>query len=317
MYILVIKQLVIMLLIAALSFFVSRKFKFGENEKQFVSKILLFFINPCLILNQFNIDFEAEKFKSFGVCFVLSFIVHLVMVLLSLIFFRNKKNQESEEEKDLTGLERTASFMTNCAFIGIPLIEGVIGSEGVFYLLSFVAAFNVFLWTFGYALMGGKISFKKIILNPNILCVVFGIILFVLPVKLPYIVAKPLEYIGQMNTAMAMILLGLLFANFTKNSSSAYIKRIFKFVFVRHIAMPIFVFLIVFAFYKIFPSVKDVRILSYVVLIAAICPTGMSVSSMAVLLKKDESYGALLCIVTSVVSVITIPVTIALSELVM
>ena len=80
MYILVIKQLVIMLLIAALSFFVSRKFKFGENEKQFVSKILLFFINPCLILNQFNIDFEAEKFKSFGVCFVLSFIVHLVMV---------------------------------------------------------------------------------------------------------------------------------------------------------------------------------------------------------------------------------------------
>ena len=93
MYILVIKQLVIMLLIAALSFFVSRKFKFGENEKQFVSKLLLFFINPCLILNQFNIDFEAEKFKSFGVCFVLSFIVHLVMVLLSLVFFRNKKNQ--------------------------------------------------------------------------------------------------------------------------------------------------------------------------------------------------------------------------------
>ena len=33
MYILVIKQLVIMLLIAALSFFVSRKVKFAENEK--------------------------------------------------------------------------------------------------------------------------------------------------------------------------------------------------------------------------------------------------------------------------------------------
>mgnify|MGYP003305346482 CR=1 FL=1 len=36
-----------------------------------------------------------------------------------------------------------AIAFTNCAFIGIPLIEGVLGSEGVFYLLGYIVVFNI------------------------------------------------------------------------------------------------------------------------------------------------------------------------------
>ncbi len=313
MYLLVIKQLVIMLLIALCAFFVTKKFKFGVTEQQFVSKMLLFVVNPCLVLNNFNIDFDAEKFKSFGFAFVLSIIIHLVMVLISVIFCRTKSDLESE--KSLDGLDRIASFMSNCAFIGIPLINGVIGSEGVFYLLSFIAVFNIFLWTFGYALVGGKINLVRIITNPNILCVIFGIILFCLPFKLPEIISLPLEYIGSMNTAMAMILLGMLFATFKKSSESSYTKRIIRVCIVKFVIIALVTFLIVFGTYKLFPDFKDIRIICYVILIAAICPTGMSVSSMAVLLKKDDSYAALLCIITSLLSIFTLPITIALSEM--
>lgn len=318
MYLLVIKQLVIMFLIAISAFFVSKKFKFGETEQQFVSKLLLFFVNPCLIMSNFNIDFDLEKFKSFGFSFFLSIIIHFVMVLIVLIFCRTKiakDNPFADEEKSLDGLDKVASLMTNCAFIGIPLIEGVIGTEGIFYLLSFIAAFNIFLWTFGYAFLGGKINIKKILVNPNILCVVLGIILFCLPFNLPDVISIPLEYIGSMNTAMAMILLGMLFANFKKTSETSYTKRLVKVCVVKYVVIAAVVFGIVYLTQKIFPNLKDIRTICYVVLIAAICPTGMSVSSMAVLLKKDESYAALLCIVTSVVSVFTIPVTIALTEL--
>lgn len=63
MYLLVIKQLVIMLIIAVSGFVLSRIFKFGKDEQKFVSKFLLYFINPCLILSHFNLDFNFEKLK--------------------------------------------------------------------------------------------------------------------------------------------------------------------------------------------------------------------------------------------------------------
>ena len=61
MYLLVIKQIIIMLIIAASSFAISKSFKFGKTELQFVSKMLLLYINPCLILSHFDLDYDVEK----------------------------------------------------------------------------------------------------------------------------------------------------------------------------------------------------------------------------------------------------------------
>ena len=123
---------------------------------------------------------------------------------------------------------KIAIAFTNCAFIGIPLIEGVLGSEGVFYLLGYIVVFNIFLWTFGYAIIDGKVHVKKLLTNPNIIAVLFGIILFCIPVKLPDIIYSPLKLIGGMNTATSMVLLGMLFANFNisaDGSIKTYLAR--------------------------------------------------------------------------------------------
>ncbi|MCR5400555.1 MAG: AEC family transporter [Treponema sp.] len=312
MYLLVIKQLLIMLIIAASSFGLTKAYKFGKTEQQFVSKILLMYINPCLILSHFDLDFDLEKLKSFAFVFVLSLAVHILMAFIAWIFIRSKR--EDGQKDSLDCLDKMSVVLSNCGFIGIPLISGVLGEEGVFYLLAFITTFNIATWTYGYFLMAGKVRIRKILTNPNIISVILGILIFCLPFKLPEVISKPIKLVGSMNTAMAMFLLGMLFANFQKSENSSYVKRLVRVALVKYILEATAVFLLIFAVYRLFPGIKDIRLICYVVFIASLCPAAMSVSSMAVIFEKDESYSALLCMTTSLLCVLFLPLAVGLAE---
>lgn len=302
-----------MILIALLGFFISKKFRFGQVEQKFVSKILIFLINPFLIIHQFDMEFSSDKLAALGVVFGLSVVIHLVMLAVALIFVRSK----SEEGKALDCIDRLSVVFTNCGFIGIPLISGVFpDGNGVLYLLSFIAAFNIFLWTAGYFLVSGKINLIKLVTNPNILAVVFGIVIFCMPFRLPFVVSKTVELVSSMNTAMAMFLLGMLFANF-KGFKASYINRIIRLCILRHVVVMIVVLGIVFVAFRFMGSMNDIRLMCFVVYIAALCPVGMSVSSFAVLFDKDESYSGLAVLATSAVSVVMLPAGVALAELIL
>ena len=332
MYLLVIKQLVIMLIIAASSFGITKAFKFGKTEQQYVSKMLLLYINPCLILSHFDLDFDIGKLKSFGFVFALSLTAHVIMALIAFIFIRTRKEKAvaaatksiesgssagelALKQKSLDVIDKMSIVLSNCGFIGIPLISGVLGEEGVFYLLAYITTFNIAVWTYGYFLMAGRVKLVKILTNPNIISVVLGIVIFCLPFRLPDVLSKPVKLVGSMNTAMAMILLGMLFANFKKTQNTGYTKRLIRVACVKYILEALAVFVLVFGVYNLFPTVQDIRLICYVVFIASLCPAAMSVSSMAVIFNKDESYSALICMTTSVLCVLFLPLSVGLAEL--
>lgn len=301
-----------MLIISAASFFVSKIFKFGKTEQQFVSKMLLFFVNPSLIISHFDMDFDEQKLKAFGIVALLSVAAHFVMLFTALVFARSKK----AEDKSLDCIDKLSVIFTNCGFIGIPLIHGVLGSEGVFYLLSYIAVFNIFMWTFGYYLMAGTINLKKIVVNPNILSVILGLILFCLPVKFPETVSKPIKIIGNMNTPFAMILIGMLFATFNWKSAKIYAKRLVKVLLLRHVVVAILMFAIIFAATKLLAFIPDFRTMGYVIYIASLCPSATGISGLSVLFGKDESYAAFICMATSVFCIMGLPLAVGLAELV-
>lgn len=313
MCILVFKQLVIMIVIAAAGFFVTKKFNFGIKEQQYVSKSLVYFINPCLILSHFNMEFDSSRLGRLGFASALALVVHFVLIGIALIFARSK----SEEGKDLDCLDKLSIVFTNCGFIGIPLITGVFpeNQDAVFYLLGSILMFNIFLWTFGYVVVCGKINLKKLITNPNIIAIVAGLILFCSPITLPEVLAKPMDHIASMNTATAMILLGMLFANF-HGFKKEYVGRIVNLCLLRNFLPAILCFPVVYGAYKLFGNVTDVHTICYVVYIAALCPVGMSVSSFAVIFGKDESYSSLGVLATSALCIISLPLSIAIANLI-
>lgn len=311
MYLTVLKQLITMLAISLLAFAFSRRNKLGSPESGFLSRLLLYFVNPCLIFNSFNKEFDIQKLKELAFVILLSLLMHLVMTLIVSLFIRSRK----EDAKQLDGLEKVGIVLTNCGFIGIPLINGVFGQDGIFYLTGYLAVFNIWLWTYGEYQMSRSFRIKKVLTNPNVLAVLSGLLLFCLPVTLPDVVAKPLSYISEMNTALSMFLLGLLFASFKKTGNAPYTRRVIKVCLLRLVACPVVCLILLLIIWKLFASGAGLRTEVFVVFISCLCPVGMSVSSFACLFGKDASYSSLMVLSTSALCIISVPSFVRLAEL--
>ena len=88
MYILVMKQLITMALIALGGFIFAKIFKVEESQQKFLCKLLLYFINPFMVVKSFNLVFDADKLAQLGFVFAVSIVIHGIMILTG--FFSSK-----------------------------------------------------------------------------------------------------------------------------------------------------------------------------------------------------------------------------------
>lgn len=331
------RQLLVMAIIVIISFFFSRKNSFGKDASQYLSRLLLYVINPCMIVSTFDVGFSAAKLKSLSLAIAVSFAFHLAMIILATLLFARKKAAQGQtalqgQKSSRDSLSKIGIVFTNSGFIGIPLINGVFGSEGVFFLMGYILVFNVLLWIWGEWLMTGTMRPLKILTNPNVLACAAGLAVFCLPFKTPYVIIEPLKMIGACNGAASMILLGLLFASFggtkeksgqDKNAAASpalafsrpIVLPLARDVFLRLVVCPLILLGATLFAMRAFSFVSEIQLIMSVLFIAASCPVGMSVSSFAVVFKKDADYASLLVAVSSAVCVVTIPLLVALLEL--
>ena len=303
MYILVMKQLFTMCLIALGGFIFAKIFKVEDSQQKVLSKLLLYFINPFMVVKSFNLEFNSDKLVQLGFVFAVALVIHLIMILIG--FFSSKEQ-----------VDRLVVCFTNCGFIGIPLIRGVFGDEGVFYLMGYLVVFNITIWTYGYYIMCGSINLKKIITNPNIIAVIIGIAIFCSPWTLPEIIARPVIMIGDTNTAMSMLLIGILLANFKPSDGKLYALKIAKVSLLRHVICALVNIGVLFVVWKLFPNMPDCRTLLFVVLICSMCPAATTIPGLAVLFNRDETYASLTVSFTSVLCMFFLPAFVALAELI-
>ena len=288
-----------MIIITLAGYIFARIAKVTDEQQKFMSRLLLYFINPFLVFNSFNMEFSWHKFGQLWFAAFIALILHGVMILLGIL---------SSKEK----IDRVAVAFTNCGFVGIPLIRGVFGDEGVFYLMGYLIIFNVLIWPYGYYQFSGTTNVKKIITNPNIIAVMLGIILFCVPIKLPEFIQKPIVMIADINTPMAMLLLGILFARFEFDRT--YIKRLVKTVLFRLVIASLCNLVIILVAYKIFAGVQDIKMMLFAIYICSMCPVATTIPGLAVVFDHDKSFASLVVTVTSLFCIVTIPSFVALAE---
>lgn len=139
----------------------------GASE---ITALLIQIVTPCLIVNSFLTSEDSlspgELLLSVGT----SALAIALSIGLSLLFFR----KEPEGRKKVL---RFAVSFSNAGFMGLPLVEGIVGSKGVMYGSFFIVVFNIFCWTYGYSMMSGgqKMSLKVLLFNPGIIGLLFGL----------------------------------------------------------------------------------------------------------------------------------------------
>lgn len=202
----VLNQVLILFLIMLIGFYARKRNIINESVSKKLSELLLKITSPLLVISSFQVSFTKEILENVITVFIFAVAAHIAAILLGQILFR--RFGESSRQ-----IMKFSAIYSNCAFMGFPLLESLFGKIGILYGSVYSAAFNIFLWTNGVIIFSDKKkldreTIKKAMLNPGIISVAIGILLFLFSIKLPGPAAKAIELTGSMTVPLSMLIVG-------------------------------------------------------------------------------------------------------------
>lgn len=298
----ILRQIVIMFIILLIGFGCSMKGLITKEGNKQLSAVALHIVNPLLIFMSYQSDYSSKLLRGLLWSFLLSGLSFAVTIGLSTLLIKKKRPEHD--------LERFSAVYSNCGFIGIPLIRGIYGAEGVLYLTAYITLFNILIWTHGLMTMKGSKDMKSFLNSlkaPSVVAVFIGLIFYLLQIRLPDFLHTSLQYVSDMNTPLAMLIAGSAAAqtNLVKalKNSRLYIVATLKLAVLPLAAMALLHFI---------PAPHMVQM---VVLIASACPVATTGTMFAIQYDKNPERCSEFFAVTTLLSGLTLPVVTMLGEM--
>jgi len=288
------RQILIMFIILVIGAFCYLKGLITKEGTKQLSAVELQLVNPLLIFMSYQKEYNAKLLNGLLWSFVLSAVSFTVTILLSYVFIGKNR-----EDKDI---ERFAAVYSNCGFIGIPLINGIYGTDGVLYLTAYVTFFNLLVWTHGYMTMKGErdfSSFLKALRSPSVIAVFIGLICYLTNIRLPDVPKTAMQYVSDMNTPLAMLIAGATAAqtNILKalKKPAVYLVSSMKLLVFPACAFAVCRFL------------GAPQIVLMTVTIAAACPVATTGTMFAIRMDKKPELCSEFFTITTLLSALTLP----------
>lgn len=314
-------QILIIFIIIAIGVICYKVKLIDDETNNRLSSILLMLVNPMVIFVSYQREFEKELLEGLLISLLLSVITHVISILISHLLIKKKRRKKGNianhsinkyvDNEDVE-VERMSSIYSNVGFMGIPLMYGIFGTEGVFYATASVTIFNIFLWTHGVVMMSGnnewslKSMFKKL-LSPSIIAIALGLICFLFQIMIPDVVFDAFQHVANINTPFAMLIAGVTIGktDFKKLITN---YRLYFIAFIKLLLIPAVLLLI----YGMLPISN--KVFTTAVIMAA-APTATTGILFAIKYKKNAIYSAEIFTVTTLLSAITIPFIVMLAGL--
>ena len=298
---LVFSQVCTLFVMMGVGFLLSKLGKLTKDSLSQVTFLLLYVVSPCLIVDTLQVERDAALVRSLGLGMLLMVVLYVLWVLLALPLFRG-------QAPDTRVVLQYGVVYGNTGFMGLPLLQAVLGPQGLLYATAPYICFNLFAWSHGIAQMGGRksVSLKKMFINPGILGCAVGLVFFLLNFRLPALLGDAVHYLGAMNTPLAMVVIGVQMAGAdiksTFRNPRLYTAGLFKLL-----IMPLA------ALVLLLPLKLDpVMYAAYVILAAT--PSAGFTAIFSQEYGRDTATAAQLVTLTTLLSILTLPCFAALSQ---
>ena len=278
------------------------------SESKSVSVILVYLVNPCVIVNAFQVEYTPEVQKGLILAVMAAVVIHLLYLLLTAIL---------KHPLHLNVIERATAIYSNAGILVIPLVQVLLGQEYVIYSSAFITVQLVLLWTHCKSMLceESKLEWKKILLNVNIISIFVGVILFVSRISLPSGVQSVLGMMNNLMGPLGMLLAGMVIADVSMKNVFLR-KRNYLSAALRLLIYPV-LSLAVMKIISLFAPGSDFKQILLTVYLASVTPACTTVTSMAQLYDKDAAYASSLYVLTTLLSIVTMPVMVYLYEMMM
>jgi len=291
-------EIAVLFLIMGLGFLLVKSKTVKGADSRVLSMVLIWIIQPAVILRAFQIDFTPDVRDRFLLAVGVALAVNLILIPLTGGFVKLFK---------LDAVEHTSIMYSNAGNLVIPLVTVILGEEWVIYASAFMCVQLFFLWTYGQARIGGGggISWKKILLNVNLIAVAAGLALLLLGIRLPPVLGK---VCGQLSYAMGpvtMIMLGMLLAD-ARWGEILKQGRSWVVIGLKMVATPLIILLLL----KLSGAAgmaDQGKTVIYISFLAVITPCATTVTQLAQMYRNRPVYASAINALTTVVSIVTMP----------
>lgn len=177
--------------------------RFRGDLSQFLAKVAL----PAFLFNSLVVNTGSKNIGS-----------GLSMVGLSLAIYGSSIVVASLSRKfwTVSEIKKPAYLFSmvfpNMAFLGMPVVEAALGSEGVFYGAFYILIVDTLMWTYGvYLFRGSQKDFRaRQIVTPSFVAIILGLVFLGLDLNLPQALALPIGLLSATSPPLSMIVLGLM-----------------------------------------------------------------------------------------------------------
>ena len=196
-------QVVTLFLLMGVGFVLFKRGRLSTETLGQMSHLLLYIVIPCVIISSLQVEPDAALLRDMETMFLITAAYYVVFCSLASLLFRRSP-------EDTRVVLRFGSVYANNGFMGIPLLQAVLGGNAALFAVVATVTFNLSQWTHGVILMGGqkKISVRQALVNPGTIGLAVGLVLFLGRLRLPSMVGSAVDFIADMNTPLAMVVIG-------------------------------------------------------------------------------------------------------------
>jgi len=294
-------QVAIMFGLMAVGWVAYRARWLGTEALRGLTNLLLFLVAPSVTIQAFQRPFDAGRLRTIGIVFV----IDLVAFAITIAVARALMNRRLVPDPAMRVALQFGTVYSNAGFIGIPLTQALLGSDGVFYAVTYVAAYTVFVWTHGISLFGhehvrASMKIRRVLLNPGIISILIALPLYILSVHIPSPASDVVGYLAAMNTPLSMIVVGVNLAAFSLRSIFSD-KFAWFGTLARNILVPA-LFILLLGLLPIDPVAR------MAILISVSTPVGAFLVIFSIRHDQDTQFATRLLCLSTLLCVITLPV---------
>ena len=172
-----IQKVLLLSAMVAIGFIMRKANKADGNLAKGFGDAVIYLAQPAMIIYSFlDAQFSVKILITSILVLVFSSIFHLLYYGIALLCFKNAPEKQQS-------VLHFATVFSNAGFMGIPLISELISPVAAIYATFYVVSFNIYNWSLGcyiYTKDKKYISLKSMFVNPATIPTYIGVALFIL-----------------------------------------------------------------------------------------------------------------------------------------
>lgn len=283
-------------LVMILGMILKRRGMIDAGGKTLLTDLVIQVTLPASILKSFQMEFNRQILISCMVIAVAAVLIQLGSYLLGMILYPGLPESRKK-------VLQYATICSNAGILGNPIAEGIFGGLGLLYASIYVIPQRVFMWSVGLTYFteapNKRTLVKKVLTHPCIVSVMIGFMIMLGQIELPGFLTATIRTVGNANTFLAMMLVGTILADVPLRSLPD--KETIYYSFVRLFLVPFLVFA------GCHLGHADSLVTGVAVVLSGM-PAASITAVMASKYGKDEIFATKCVVLSTLLSMITVPV---------